>query len=249
MDNKSDRRKHHLIYKTTCLVSGRWYLGMHSTNVLDDGYYGSGTHLQNSLKKHGKENHVYEIIESLPSRAELRLREKQILTEDFISDPLCMNIRFSCSAGNDPGFWQTKDREATSKKISASSKKMWEDRKADPTKLAEHIAKINKPEHVQKRAEAIKAKAHKRTPEQKLTLAEGQAKYYSGQSAEDKLAKQRKGTWAHAKTWKIESESGEIKLVQNIQAFAIENGIKVGSIYKTEQSGSFRGGYRIVGRL
>jgi hypothetical protein len=84
--------KYHFLYKTTCLLTGRFYYGMHSTSSLEDGYFGSGKVLHRSLKKYGKENHSFEIIQMFDSREDLVIGETLLITEDLISDPLCMNI-------------------------------------------------------------------------------------------------------------------------------------------------------------
>lgn len=38
MKRQAERRKYHYIYKTTCLITNRYYIGMHSTDNLEDGY-------------------------------------------------------------------------------------------------------------------------------------------------------------------------------------------------------------------
>ena len=94
------RKKYHFIYKTTNLLSGRYYIGMHSTDDLNDGYLGSGTLLRRSINKHGKENHSIEILEFLNSREELAAREKEIVSLQEIAKKECMNLKVGGSGGN-----------------------------------------------------------------------------------------------------------------------------------------------------
>lgn len=82
----------HYLYKTTCLVTDRYYIGMHSTNNLNDGYMGSGKRLRYSIRKYGKENHNIEILEFFENRKLLVEAEKIAITEDMITDNNCMNI-------------------------------------------------------------------------------------------------------------------------------------------------------------
>ena len=77
-------RQYHYIYKTICTITGKYYYGMHSTNNLEDGYLGSGKRLKYSINKHGKENHIKEILEYLPNRISLKEREKEIVNESLI---------------------------------------------------------------------------------------------------------------------------------------------------------------------
>jgi len=85
-------KRYHYIYKTTCKITNKFYVGMHSTDNLEDGYMGSGKRLGYSIRKHGKENHVTEILEFLPNRSSLKTREAEIVNEQFLQDHLCMNI-------------------------------------------------------------------------------------------------------------------------------------------------------------
>lgn len=94
------RKKYHFIYKTTNLLSGRYYIGMHSTDNLEDGYLGSGIYLKRSINKHGKENHSIEILEFLNSREELAAREREIISLQEIAKKECMNLK----VGGEGGF-------------------------------------------------------------------------------------------------------------------------------------------------
>lgn len=91
---------HHYIYKTACRVTGRYYIGMHSTSNLEDGYIGSGKRLWYSIRKHGRENHEREILEFLPDRKALKEREKELVNESMLRDPMCMNLKTGGEGGN-----------------------------------------------------------------------------------------------------------------------------------------------------
>lgn len=98
---RAENRKYHYIYKITCKVTNRYYIGMHSTDNLEDGYFGSGKRLWFSIDYHGKENHVKEILEFLQDRKSLKEREKEIVTEGLIGEDLCMNL---VTGGEGGGF-------------------------------------------------------------------------------------------------------------------------------------------------
>ena len=96
---QASRRKFHYIYKTTCIITERFYIGMHSTDNLEDGYVGSGKRLWHSINKHGKENHVCQILEFLPDRKSLAEREKEIVNIELIGEELCMNLKLGGEGG------------------------------------------------------------------------------------------------------------------------------------------------------
>jgi hypothetical protein len=89
----------HYLYKTTCAVTGRYYVGMHSTCNLDDGYLGSGLRLTRSIRKYGKENHVKEILEFFDTRELLIEAEKRAITEEMLCDISCMNLMSGGTGG------------------------------------------------------------------------------------------------------------------------------------------------------
>ena len=119
--------KYHYIYKTTCNVNGRYYIGMHSTSILEDGYMGSGKRLRRSLIKHGIENHTKEILEFLDDRKSLAIRESEIVNVQSIEDPLCMNLK----PGGFGGFCNDEHKsnwiKIGSKAGNEKLKNLWED--------------------------------------------------------------------------------------------------------------------------
>lgn len=127
----------HYIYKTTCNLTKKYYIGMHSTINLNDDYMGSGKRLRYSIRKYGKENHIKEILEFLPTREELIIRESEIVNKVLLTDKLCMNIkeggqggfinedhRLKCSnAGNKAFSEKLKNDPEFKKKFSETKRK------------------------------------------------------------------------------------------------------------------------------
>ncbi len=63
-----------IIYKTTNLINGKYYIGKDEKN--NSNYLGSGKILKNSIKKYGKENFKKEILEFCKTKNELNEKEK-----------------------------------------------------------------------------------------------------------------------------------------------------------------------------
>lgn len=95
------QKKYHYIYKTTNIITNKYYIGMHSTNNLDDGYVGSGKRLWYSINKYGKENHKCEILEFLSDRKLLKEKEADMVNEELLQDPMCMNLTHGGNGGFD----------------------------------------------------------------------------------------------------------------------------------------------------
>ena len=106
MANIKENKKFHFTYKTVNLVNNRYYLGMHSTNRLDDGYLGSGKRLYYELNKYGRENFKFEILKQFDSREELVQAEIKLITEEDIKNPNCLNLK----QGGSGGFYSTEQQ-------------------------------------------------------------------------------------------------------------------------------------------
>ena len=100
MANILEGKKHHFLYRTTNLINGRYYIGMHSTNLLEDNYVGSGRRLWYEIRKYGRQNFKFEILEFFDSREKLALREKELVTLQEIAKEKCINLK----AGGVGGF-------------------------------------------------------------------------------------------------------------------------------------------------
>lgn len=98
--------RYHYIYKTTNLKNGNYYIGMHSTYNLEDGYMGSGVKIKKSIERFGKDNHETIILEYCPSRVKLKNREKEIVNETILKDKNCLNMK----EGGDGGFVDKKHK-------------------------------------------------------------------------------------------------------------------------------------------
>ena len=145
---RASRRKHHIVYKTTCMITGKFYIGLHSTDNLQDGYQGSGVHLWRSIKKHGKDQHTSEILECLPSRIEAAERKKVLIAE-HLGTACCMNL----IPGGTGYFDRPATKEETRAKMSTTHKRNNSDPEWKAARWATHKALMNRPETIAKNSE------------------------------------------------------------------------------------------------
>jgi len=108
------------IYRTTNLINGKFYVGMHTTTDLNDGYLGSGKLLSLAVKKHGKENFVKEILFFCKSKEELILAEQQVVTDEIVMSGQSYNLALGGQGGDLGVISRMPKSEAHKKKISES---------------------------------------------------------------------------------------------------------------------------------
>lgn len=85
-------KKYHYFYKITNISNGNYYYGVHNTNDLNDGYFGSGTRIKYAIKKYGINNFRRDIIKFFTTSKEAFEFEASVVTEDLIKDEKCYNI-------------------------------------------------------------------------------------------------------------------------------------------------------------
>ena len=91
---------YYVIYKTKNNVNGKYYIGKHSTDDVDDHYLGSGLLLQEAIKKYGVKNFSKEILFYCDSKEELDRKEKEIVNQELVLDPNTYNIALGGQGGN-----------------------------------------------------------------------------------------------------------------------------------------------------
>lgn len=83
----------YLIYRTTNVLNGMYYVGMHRTENRKDRYLGSGQRLRRAISKYGRENFIKEILFECETEEEMIFMEDSFICLD---DPLCYNL---CTGG------------------------------------------------------------------------------------------------------------------------------------------------------
>lgn len=73
------------VYKTTNLVNGKIYIGVHKQSKPKDYYIGSGAYFKRAYKKYGRDNFSKEILFVYNSSSEAYSKEAELVTEEFVS--------------------------------------------------------------------------------------------------------------------------------------------------------------------
>lgn len=83
----------HIVYKTTNLINGKFYVGVHKQtedHSTFDGYYGSGKVLNHAIAKYGQENFERVVLKSGLSKQEAYSLERELLS--LASRKVCYNL-------------------------------------------------------------------------------------------------------------------------------------------------------------
>ena len=83
---------YHFTYQTKNLVNGKTYVGVHSTENLNDGYIGSGKLLKQAVKKYGKHNFTREILSFFDSKEEAYNEETYLVDNKWVLNENTYNL-------------------------------------------------------------------------------------------------------------------------------------------------------------
>lgn len=178
-------KKYNIIYKITFLkgsFAGKYYIGQHQTNLLEDGYTGSGMYPVKYFNKYGAipgKTYTREILEFCDSPDLLNEAEARHLGTAFQSDPNCLN----CKAGGT----QVGICEETRYKKSIAVKG-----RSRPKEWVEKSATRNKANWADPSFREEHLKLYK-TPEWKEKASSGWRKYWANPENHKKASERRKG--------------------------------------------------------
>lgn len=80
---------HYTVYKITNIINGKYYIGKHQTNNLNDGYMGSGKYLKRAIEKDGLGNFTKEILFVFDNEQDMNYKEKELVVIGENSYNLC----------------------------------------------------------------------------------------------------------------------------------------------------------------
>lgn len=86
-------KQYNYFYKIENTLNGKFYYGVHGTNNLEDGYFGSGKRVKYAITKYGKENFVKENLLFFETYKQALDYEVEIVNEELILDPSCYNLK------------------------------------------------------------------------------------------------------------------------------------------------------------
>ncbi len=108
------------IYKTTCVVNGKSYIGQHCRDPIKRGYFGSGKILKHALKKYGSQNFSQEILEICKSREESDNAEiKWIMFYNAVESDMFYNL-----ASGGIGYVPAQSIESRMKRVATIKEKI-----------------------------------------------------------------------------------------------------------------------------
>jgi len=98
------------------LKNGHFYLGVHSTDKLADGYMGSGDLIKRAIKSYGKENFELTPLKFFKTRKELMDFEREIVNERFLEhyNGICYNLKKGGEGGREKKFTDEERKERES---------------------------------------------------------------------------------------------------------------------------------------
>jgi hypothetical protein len=88
----------HYLYKIKNKLNEKIYIGIHSTENINDGYMGSGTLIIKAIEKYGKDNFTKTILKYCKNRELLVELEKKVVNQKFVDRQNTYNLTLGGSS-------------------------------------------------------------------------------------------------------------------------------------------------------
>ena len=85
--------KHNTVYKIINQNSGKFYIGIHATDNIDDGYMGSGTAINRAYKKYEPKNFIKQILFDFDNQDDMIAMEELLVDGVMINQKDCYNMK------------------------------------------------------------------------------------------------------------------------------------------------------------
>ena len=82
----------HCLYKIENKLNEKFYIGVHSTDDINDGYMGSGDLIIKAIKKYGKNNFLKTVLKYCDNRELLMELEKKVVNKKFVARKDTYNV-------------------------------------------------------------------------------------------------------------------------------------------------------------
>ena len=105
----------YIVYETTNLLDGKYYIGVHCGN--NPNYFGSGTRLKYAIKKHGRET-----LREFDNYKDAYDYEREIVDSLMVENKNCYNLIEGGQGGNPPSHLGKIRSDETRRKMSNSMK-------------------------------------------------------------------------------------------------------------------------------
>lgn len=76
---------YYTIYRITNTINNKIYIGKHQTLNINDNYFGSGKAIKSAIKYYGRDKFIKEILFVFDNEADMNLKEKELITEEFVN--------------------------------------------------------------------------------------------------------------------------------------------------------------------
>lgn len=208
-----------LIYITTNLINGKQYVGKHTTELLEDGYLGSGEILNKAINKYGRNYFKRETIEICQTPEELDYKEIYWIKEKNTLAPNGYNVTKGGTGGDT--FTNNPNKEQTRNRRSNGVKKYWDNLSEEDKEKRINLIRGKKRSNESKKKYSKAKKGIKKSPEHLENLSKSLKKVKKG-----------KRTYNQKSVLMYDLEMNLIKEFESIQQAGRETGYNPYAICK-----------------